>query len=109
MAVFPLGIGLAAVEMRSPVVAGAVPFAVGAVVLMAGVLQFTAWKARYLACCRKARGRGPQVARPTPGTAWRHGLRLGGPLRLMLCRPDLDPAGVGVMDLRAMAVRGGQR
>src|SRR5439155_877156 len=52
----------------------AVPLAVGVVMLMAGVLQFTAWKARHLACCREA-GRGHVPA--DAGAAWRHGLSLG--------------------------------
>jgi predicted metal-binding membrane protein len=57
MAAFPLGVALAAVEMRLPALARAVPIAIGVVVLMAGALQFTARKARYLACCREAPGR----------------------------------------------------
>src|SRR3954449_3511183 len=54
MAAFPLGVALAAVEMRQPSLARAVPIAVGGVVLIAGILQLTAWKARHLACCREA-------------------------------------------------------
>src|SRR4030081_1600925 len=54
MAVFPLGVALAAVEMQQPALARAVPIATGAVVLIVGTLQFTAWKARHLACCREA-------------------------------------------------------
>src|SRR5213592_4603535 len=54
MAAFPLGVALAAVEMQQPALARAVPIAVGVVVLMAGALQFTAWKTRHLACCREA-------------------------------------------------------
>ena len=50
MAAFPLGVSLAAIEMRQPALARAVPIAVGVVVLMAGSLQLTAWKARLLAC-----------------------------------------------------------
>src|SRR3989441_8796906 len=49
MAAFPLGVALAAVEMQQPALARAVPIAVGVVVLMAGSLQLTAWKARHLA------------------------------------------------------------
>src|SRR3984885_11345252 len=52
MAAFPLGVALAAVEMQLPALARVVPIAVGAVVLIAGALQFTAWKAHQLACCR---------------------------------------------------------
>jgi predicted metal-binding membrane protein len=64
MAAFPLGVALAAVEMQQPALARAVPIAVGVVVLIAGALQLTAWKARHLACCRAAPGRGR--CRPTP-------------------------------------------
>src|SRR5579864_9099905 len=45
MAAFPLGVALAAIEMRRPALARAVPVAVGGVVLIAGLLQLTAWKA----------------------------------------------------------------
>ena len=53
MAAFPLGAALAAVEMQQPALARVVPIAIGVVVLIAGALQFTAWKARHLACCRE--------------------------------------------------------
>jgi predicted metal-binding membrane protein len=77
MAAFPLGVALAVVvEMQQPALARAVPIAVGGVVLIAGALQFTAWKARHLACCRAAPGRGHTLPADA-GTAWRHGLRLG--------------------------------
>jgi predicted metal-binding membrane protein len=102
MAAFPLGVALAAVEMQQPALARAVPIAVGVVVLIAGVLQFTAWKARHLACCREAPGR---LTLPAgPGAAWRHGLRLG--LHCSYCCAGLMAIllVIGVMDLRAMAV-----
>jgi len=102
MAVFPLGTTLAAVEMRQPALARAVPLAVGVVVLIAGMLQFTAWKARHLACCRAAPGLGRALPADA-GTAWRHGLRLG--LHCSYCCAGLTAIVlvVGVMDLRAMA------
>jgi predicted metal-binding membrane protein len=56
VAAFPLGVALAAVEMQQPALSRAVPIAVGVVVLIAGALQFTTWKARHLACCREAPG-----------------------------------------------------
>ena len=65
MAAFPLGVALAAIEMQQPALARAVPIAVGVVVLIAGALQFTAWKARHLACCREAPGAAVRC-RPTP-------------------------------------------
>jgi predicted metal-binding membrane protein len=103
MAAFPLGVALAAIEMQQPALARTIPTAVGVAVLVAGCLQFTAWKARQLACCREAPGRG-RTLRADVGTAWRHGLRLGrqcsyccGALMALLLV-------IGVMDLRAMAV-----
>ena len=103
MAAFPLGVALAAIEMRQPALARAVPIAAGVVVLIAGALQFTAWKARHLACCREAPGRG-RVLPADAGTAWRHGLRLG--LHCSQCCAGLMAIllVIGVMDLRAMAV-----
>jgi predicted metal-binding membrane protein len=103
MAAFPLGVALAAIEMHRPALARAVPITVGVVVLIAGSLQLTAWKARHLACCRQAPGRGRTLPADV-GTAWRHGLALGvhcshccaGLMAILLV--------IGVMDLRAMAV-----
>src|SRR5258706_4456235 len=89
--------------MHWPAAARAVPMAVGAVVLFAGALQFTTWKARQLACCREAPGRG-RVLPADAGTAWRHGLQLG--LHCSRCCAGLTAMllGLGVMELRAMAV-----
>jgi predicted metal-binding membrane protein len=103
MAVFPLGVALAAVEMRHPALARAVPIAVGVVVLIAGAIQFTPWKADHLACCREAPG-GGRALPADAGTAWRHGLRLG--LHCSYCCAGLMAIllVIGVMDLRAMAV-----
>jgi predicted metal-binding membrane protein len=100
---FVPGVALAAMVMQQPALSRAVPLAVGAVVLIAGALQFTEWKARHLACCREMPGRG----RPLPadaGTAWRFGLRLG--LHCCYCCAGLMAVlmVIGVMDLRAMAV-----
>ena len=103
LTVFPLGAALAAAAMQQPAVARAVPIAAGAVVLIAAALQFTAWKAHHLACCREDPGRGG----PLPAdavTAWRHGLRLG--LHCSQCTAGLMVIllVLGVMDLRVMAV-----
>jgi len=100
---FALGAALAAVEMQLPALARAVPIAANVVVLSAGALQFTAWKARHLACCRAAPGCGRTL--PTDaGAAWRHGLRLG--LHCSYCCAGLTAIlfVIGVMDPRAMAV-----
>lgn len=102
VAVFPLGVAVTAIEMQQPALSRAVPIAMGVVVLVAGALQFSAWKARHLACCRDAGSCRTQTA--SAGRAWRQGLRLGlhcsfccaGPMTILLI--------VGVMDLRAMAI-----
>jgi predicted metal-binding membrane protein len=102
LAVFPLGVALAAIEMQQPALARAVPTAVGVVVLFAGALQLTTWKAHHLACCREAPGRGRALPADA-GTAWRHGLRLG--LHCSFCCAGLTAIllVIGIMDLRAMA------
>jgi predicted metal-binding membrane protein len=99
IAVFPL----AAVEMQQPALARAVPMAVGVVVLIAGALQFTAWKVHHLACCQNAPGR-DRTLPADAGAAWRHGLRLG--LHCSHCCAGLMAIllVIGVMDLWAMAV-----
>src|SRR6266566_5749188 len=103
MVAFPLGAALAAIEMQQPALARAVPIVVGVVVLIAGSLQLTAWKACHLDCCREAPGRGRTLSADA-GTAWRHGLRLG--LHCSRCCAGLIVIllVIGVMDLRAMAV-----
>jgi predicted metal-binding membrane protein len=103
MVAFPLGVALATIEMQQPALARAVPIAVGVVVLIAGCLQLTAWKARHLGCCREMPGRGRALSADA-GTAWQHGLRLG--LHCGQCCAALIAIllVIGVMDLRAMAV-----
>jgi predicted metal-binding membrane protein len=103
MAAFPLGVALAAIEMQQPALARVTPIAVGVVVLIAGCLQFTAWKARHLTCCREAPGRGRTLPADA-GTAWRHGVRLG--LHCTNCCVGLIAIllVIGVMNLRVMAV-----
>lgn len=102
LATFPLGVALAGIQMLWPALARAAPFAVGSVVLVAGAVQFTAWKARQLACCRQVPGRGRTLPADA-GTALQHGLRLG--LHCSHCCAGLTAIllVIGVMDLRAMA------
>ena len=99
---FAVGVALASIEMLQPALARAVPVAAGVVVLVAGAIQFTMWKANRLACCREAHVHGCALT-PGAGTAWRHGLRLG--LDCGYCCAGLTVVllVVGVMDLRAMA------
>ena len=103
MAIFPLGVALATVEMRLPAFARIVPISVGVVVLFAGALQFTPWKLYQLNCCREASPSGCTLS-SDPGSAWRHGLRFG--LHCGYCCANLMAMllVIGVMDLRAMTV-----
>ncbi|MGH9310991.1 MAG: DUF2182 domain-containing protein [Vicinamibacterales bacterium] len=103
MVAFPLGITLAALEMQEPALARAVPIAVGVVVTIAGAVQFSAWKARHLACWQ-ASPRSGHTLTTDARAAWRHGVALG--LRCASCCANLMTIllVVGVMDLRAMAV-----
>ncbi|CEJ12378.1 hypothetical protein BN1110_02676 [bacterium YEK0313] len=101
--IFALGTALAETALRKSTIATLVPLA-GAVVVLAGALtQFSAAKARHLACWRRLPGLG-QKAETRPLAAFRDGLRIG-------CHCVGGSAGLtaillvcGVMDLAAMTV-----
>jgi predicted metal-binding membrane protein len=101
--VYPLGVGLAAAEMRWSALARCVPIATGVVLLIVGCVQFTTWKARQLRCCCDAPCCGQSLS-PDARGAWRHGLRLG--LHCSQCCAGfmLVLLMAGVMDLAAMAL-----
>lgn len=100
MIVFALGAAVTQALLQMNTVASTVPALSGLVVLLAGGFQFTARKARHLACYRQP----PVYLLNSASDAWRHGLRLGqhcisscaGLTALLLVW--------GVMDLRAMAL-----
>jgi predicted metal-binding membrane protein len=99
--VFAAGMLLAIVEMQSPWLSHGIPAAAGAVVLIAGALQFTRWKTHHLECCRV----NVSSCHTWPSrvhSAWQFGLRLG--IHCCLCCAGLTAIllVVGVMDLRAM-------
>jgi predicted metal-binding membrane protein len=100
---FPLGATLAAAEMQMSVLARAVPLAVGVVVLIAGVVQLTAWKAQNLACCRETPGAGETLPADAM-TALRQGVRLGLICARCCANLMLVLLVVGMMDVTAMAV-----
>ena len=96
--VFLVGVALAALAMNASEIARATPITGGVVVLVAGALQFTRWKAHHLALCREVWATPRNAA-----AALKCGLRLG-----LHC--SLSSAGltailliVGLMDLRVMA------
>ena len=85
LAVYPLG----------DRISGLAPIGTGILVTLAGLVQFTRWKAKYLACCRGEHG-GPRVP------AWRHGVRHG--MHCICCCGNLMAAllVVGAMDVWPM-------
>lgn len=100
---FPAGVALATAEMRWPSLARAVPFAIGVVIVLAGALQFSAWKGRHLACCRELPHRGATLP-ATARAAWRHGIRLGMHCIFSSAGPTAILLVLGVMDVRVMAI-----
>jgi predicted metal-binding membrane protein len=101
LTVFPAGVALAALEVRLPAMASAIPVAIGVVVLMAGAFQFTAWKAHHLGRCRAMLRRGRALPADA-GSAWRYGLRAGLHCNCSCAGLTAALVAIGVMDLRAM-------
>ena len=100
---FPMGATLAEVEMQRPALARFVPIAAGMVVVVAGTLQFSAWKGLHLVSSRMPLG----LKRRLPanaGNAWRHGLHLGLHCTYGCAGFTAILLVVGVMDLRVMAL-----
>jgi predicted metal-binding membrane protein len=110
VAIYPLGAATIAATMRYPALTRATPMAIGLLVLSAGALQLTQWKAHHLARCRghccELRGcRRRAGANPLPVgafAAWRHGVRLG--LHCTQCCAGLTAVllATGIMDMPAM-------
>jgi predicted metal-binding membrane protein len=102
LAAYAVSAGLTAVELRWGSLTSWLPVAAGVVMLAAGGMQFTSWKAGQIARCRGASGcRGRPLA-PDVVSAWRHGLRLG--VRCGLCCGSLMLAllAIGMTNLVAM-------
>jgi predicted metal-binding membrane protein len=103
LATFLAGVSAATAAMRYQALSEAVPAVAGLVILIAGMLQLTKWKARQLECCREINGPGGGRSRGA-GEAWRHGISLG-----LLCVRSCGNLmaillAVGVMDAWAMVV-----
>ncbi len=98
---FPIGAALSFLMLENPTLARSVPTMMGLIVVGAGAWQFTAWKARYLACCRIAPSQGQERS---ASAAWRHGLRHG--MECVRCCGNLMAAllALGAMNLTAMVV-----
>lgn len=100
---FPIGAALGFLMLENPALARSMPTMMGLTVVGAGAWQFTAWKARYLACCRIAPSQG-QERSVAAIAAWRHGLRHG--MECVRCCGNLMAAllVLGAMNLTAMVV-----
>jgi predicted metal-binding membrane protein len=101
-AAYAAGAGIMAVEKRWGSAAQWLPVAAGVVLLLAGGVQLSSWKAQQLALCRDGSGLAfpPQ---PDALGAWRHGLRLGVRCSLSCGSLILVLLASGTMDLVAMA------
>ena len=103
VAVYPLGLALAAAVKALSTLASLLPVATGTVVLIAGAVQLTPWKTRQLARCREDAD--PRCAPSSDlQSAWRHGLRLGRHCSLSCAGPMASLVAIGMMDLRTMGV-----
>jgi predicted metal-binding membrane protein len=101
--VFAGGAALAQTATQVPAVARAIPASQGIVILLAGALQFTAWKARHLACWRQAARPGSALGAHA-ATAWRDGMWLGLQCSRACAGLTAILLALGVMDWRAMAL-----
>ncbi|HEY9230119.1 MAG TPA: DUF2182 domain-containing protein [Gemmatimonadaceae bacterium] len=96
IAVFPVSHALAAIEMKLPVAASVV-------VLIAGVWQFSKWKARRLFDCRESPANGCSLS-ASADAALRHGVRLGVHCGQSCAGVMVVLLAYNVMDVRAMAI-----
>jgi predicted metal-binding membrane protein len=95
------GVAATAVEMRWGGVAQWLPTGTGVVLLLAGAVQLTSWKARQLVLCREGSSCGRMIV-PTALGAWRHGIKLGVRCGLSCGSLMLALLAIGMMDLVAM-------
>ena len=101
IAIFPFGAALAELEMNSTALARAAPVASAAAVLVAGAIQLSRWKLRFLEGCRRT---APTTPYDDPIGALRHGLRLGTDCSLSCANLTAVLLVFGVMDARVMAI-----
>jgi predicted metal-binding membrane protein len=102
---YPMGVLVATLQMRSEAVSRSVPLLSWAALVLAGCIQLTAWKTAQLRRCREA----PECATPlVPDArgAFRYGLRQGLHCCQCCCGFTLILLVFGVMDLRVMAAVG---
>jgi len=97
--VYVVGIALAQAEVRWATLARVIPIARGVVLVVAGLVQLTFWKARHLECYREG-----CLGVAHPGASWRRGIALGSHCALC-CLPFRAVLVVaGMMNLAVIAV-----
>ena len=97
--VYVVGIALAQAEVRWATLARVIPIARGVVLVGAGLVQLTVWKARHLQCYREG-----CLGVAHPGASWRRGIALGSHCALC-CLPFMAVLVVaGMMNLAVIAV-----
>jgi predicted metal-binding membrane protein len=100
-ALFPAGVVVAAIAMQFESVSRLFPFATGLALIVAGAMQWSAWKARVLERCHL---RGECCADGGMADAWRRGMALGGRC-VRCCAPwTVVLLVLGVMDLGVMTL-----
>jgi predicted metal-binding membrane protein len=105
--IYPIGVALAEIEMRSELVSRAVPLVSGAILITAGTIQFTRWKMKHLLGCRSAFG--CVISCPEHETSFRLGCKQGAiccaccavPMTILLVLGIMDPS---VMIVVAIAI-----
>ena len=102
LAVYPMGVAIAGIEMEQPILAHAVPLETGIIVLIAGALQLTRWKAYHLSCCRETPELSPALTAHA-GAAWKLGLHFGLHCGLSCANLTVILLVLGMMDFRVMA------
>ena len=102
LALFAMSVELSPMRMASSTAPPLAPWT-GAVVLCAGVLQCSRWKARQLLRCRHTCVTADAI-RDHVVTAWREGSRLGIDCSLSCAAPMAMLFVAGLMDIRMMAV-----
>jgi predicted metal-binding membrane protein len=81
------------------------PRSTSVLLLIAGALQFTTWKAKHLEAYHAMAAAGPAIPRSAAAT-WRDGLRLGACCVRSCAGPTIALLALGTMDLRAMILVG---
>jgi predicted metal-binding membrane protein len=104
LAIFPTGVAISSLVARRPMLAHSAPTLVGVVVLLAGALQFNAWKERQLECSRELPSVPAHRVRTALAASWRDGLGLG--LHCSYCCIGMTAVllATGLMELRSMVL-----